>query len=172
MFFRPDASFSDEAKAYAFIASYYNNLDINHVNIDSARLRGIFKTAQDAFPHDGGISNASPFKRAAFLVCMFAGERPISTPLPPDRFDPQLVDTQNHANAVLALEMAIESLTSPMTGEAHRRWIKVSAQQVLAWRTGTPAETALAHLSEDDRPRRHKTRHSDIQQPQPTENDQ
>ena len=43
-------------------------------------------------------------------MCLFAGEKPISTKLPADKFGGHWTNVADHPSAVLALEMAIESL--------------------------------------------------------------
>jgi hypothetical protein len=63
------------------------------------------------FPHKDGVDKASVFKKAANFIVNFVAERPIVSPFPAtSEIDPALLRLPNHENAVIAFEVASDSL--------------------------------------------------------------
>ena len=80
------------------------------VAIDAERIEEIVGEYHHTdFPHNGGVGEASAFKQVAFFVCHFVAGRPLVEP-----FDKSIVgelaEIDNHQNAMIAFEIAIQSL--------------------------------------------------------------
>ena len=82
----------------------------------------------------GALKHPSAFKKAAAFVCLFAGERPLSAPLPETLWGADLVGIPNHQNAVVALLLAFKSLhgaTVGWQGRGGERSTKVLANPIV-----------------------------------------
>lgn len=100
----------DIAAILTFITGYCAQYDMRDLQIDVSKIRTVVRGMRQDFPHDGGLVQASPFKKAANFVCNFVAMKPVATPLPDRLVDPDLLRVDNHINALLALTIAIESL--------------------------------------------------------------
>lgn len=95
---------TDLVNCLQFINNFSKTIGIKNLEIDAPSINGILKGAV----HDGDYDSkkASPFKKVASFVAYFVAERPISSPFPFDEFR----NIKNHQNAIVALEIAIDSL--------------------------------------------------------------
>lgn len=100
----------DIATILTFITGYCAQFGVRHHQIDVPKIQAVVQGMRHDFPHDGGVAQASPFKKAANFLCYFVAERPVATPLPTEDVDPDLLKIDNYINALLALAIAVESL--------------------------------------------------------------
>ena len=107
LFATDDDRGTDVDTILAFVAGVYAQFHLE-AGVDRAGIEVCVHGMRQDFP--GGLDKASPFKRATNFVCNFVARRPRSTPLPEGRFGPHLTEIDNHANACIALLLAVESL--------------------------------------------------------------
>ncbi len=107
LFATDDDGSTDVNTILTFVAGIYTQFGMP-AGVDLAGVQVCVRGMRQDFP--GGLDKASPFKRAANFVCNFVARRPVSTPLPEDQFGPHLTAIDNHANAFIALQLAVESL--------------------------------------------------------------
>lgn len=107
LFATGDDGSTDVKTILTFVAGVYAQLGLQ-AGVDLDGIRACVLGMRQDFP--GGLDKASPFKRAANFVCNFVARKPLSTPLPEGKFGPHLTKIDNHANAYIALLLAVESL--------------------------------------------------------------
>lgn len=107
LFATDDDRDTDVRTILTFVAGVYAQFGLE-AGVDLAGIQGCVRGMRQDFP--GGLDKASPFKRVANFVCNFVARRPLSTPLPKGKFGPHLTEIDNHANAYIALLLAVESL--------------------------------------------------------------
>lgn len=106
-----DEPYEDVINILSFINAWTKKLGILDVAIDSDRIEEIVDKYHhtEEFPHNGGVNEASAFKQVAFFVCHFVAGRPLV-----ESFDKKIVgelaEIDNHQNAMVAFEIAIQSL--------------------------------------------------------------
>lgn len=101
IFINPHA---DLTNVLQFINDFSKSIGIKNLDIDARSIDGIIKGA--VFDGDYDAEKASPFKKVASFVAYFVAEKPISSPFPFEKFK----NIKNHQNAIIALEIAIDSL--------------------------------------------------------------
>lgn len=95
---------ADLINVLQFINDFSKSIGIKNLDIDARSINGIIKGA--VFDGDYDAEKASPFKQVAAFVAYFVTTKPISSPIPFEKFK----NIKNHQNAVVALEIAIDSL--------------------------------------------------------------
>jgi len=95
---------TDLVNVLQFINDFSRSVGIIPFEIDASKIDGIIKGAVS----DGDYihEQASPFKKVASFAAYFIAARPISSPFPFVDFK----NIRNHQNAIVALEIAIDSL--------------------------------------------------------------
>lgn len=95
---------TDLTNVLKFINDFSKDVDINPCEIDARKIAGIIQGAVSDGDYDA--KKASPFKKVASFAAHFIAARPISSSFP----FVDLKNINNHQNAIVALEIAIESL--------------------------------------------------------------
>ena len=87
-------------------------MGIEGVDINSTTISTCIRTAQEDihYPSTGGLHGASAFKKIATFVAYFVSLRPVKYKFPEKNIGSALSNIQNHQNAIMALEIAIDSL--------------------------------------------------------------
>lgn len=115
MIFQDEGDASVDTKS---IATFINNqsvlLGLPPVNIDSSLLFRVIRTMYALFPHNEGREHASVFKQAAYFVCLFVSESPISAKIteesPIYKIVQELGNNNRVLNSLIAFEIVTESL--------------------------------------------------------------
>jgi hypothetical protein len=99
----------DLLSLYAYIDGFAESLGTK-ASIDSRKCPGIMQAMREQFPCKDGLPGASAFKKVANFVAYFVAERPIVTPFNSTLVGPDLARIENHQNAMVALNFAIDAL--------------------------------------------------------------
>lgn len=92
------------------INDFTKNLGIEQVTIDPDGCMSVLRGMKQDFPHKDGRANASAFKQVANFVAFFVATRPILSPFPESIIGAELAQISNHQNAIVAFQIAIDSL--------------------------------------------------------------
>lgn len=96
----------DALRVCHYIDEFYATLGAPTAEIDLAKVMGVVSGLAQDFPSPLGISNSSPFKKAAAFTASFSAARPILTPLP----EPIFHELHTHQNSIIAIELSIDAL--------------------------------------------------------------
>lgn len=108
LFFNPQEDFVNTLQ---FINDFTEKLEIKNPRVDPYKISALISGAKhDGHYQAGGVENASGFRKIAFFMSYFISERPIIDAFPKDKIGETLYNTNNHQNAIIALEIAIDSL--------------------------------------------------------------
>ena len=66
----------------AYMDEFLGNFGLDHAQIDQNKIAAILKGMRHDFPCNGGVKNASMFKRVANFISYFCAEMPIVTSMP------------------------------------------------------------------------------------------
>jgi len=100
----------DNIQMLTFINDFTKSLGVDNVELDDEVLYySVLQQMRQDFPYVYGIDKANVFKKVAYFMCYFIGEQPIKGAFPEDSVG-SLVNVSNHQNAMVALQVAIESL--------------------------------------------------------------
>jgi hypothetical protein len=102
----------DAANVLQYINDYTQKAGITPAIVDANKIFSIIKGAKMDFPHKDGIDEASTFKKVAHFVCYFVAERPLSEPFPASFVGEKIAAIENHQNALMALELAMDALAN------------------------------------------------------------
>lgn len=104
-------AYASEAEAILLVYAndFAKGLGLTQLNFNDSALRSAILTMEANFPHNDGLENASPFKKAATFITYFVAERPIEEPFPVETLK-SLTGIKNHQNAIFAFEYAIDML--------------------------------------------------------------
>lgn len=92
-----------------YINDFTKGLGEKNVVVDPEKCYGILRGIQTDFPNDGGMEMANAFKKVAHFMCYFVAEQPISSSFSDNNVG-GLAQHGNHQNAIVALQVAIDSL--------------------------------------------------------------
>lgn len=92
------------------INDFTKGLGIQEVTIDPDVCMGVLQGMRQDFPHKEGRDKASAFKQVANFVTFFVAAKPILNPFPESVIGDKLAAISNHQNAMVALQVAIDSL--------------------------------------------------------------
>lgn len=104
----------DEISLFRYINDFTDSLGEKEVQINVDKCGTLLRMMRQDFPHIDGLSEANAFKKVAYFMCFFISERPILEPFSKDNIGTDLVSMRNHQNAMVALQLAIESLHGAM----------------------------------------------------------
>ncbi len=94
-----------------YINDYTESIEIVNVVIDTNKVREIIAIAkEDGHYAAGGVDKASAFRKLASFISFFVAERPIINAFPVDIIGEDLHRISNHQNAIIALNLAMDSL--------------------------------------------------------------
>ena len=105
MLYSGDAN-TDLLNLYEYIDELYSALGIIPVEVDVEAMKRVVTSMYRDFPFAIGISDASPFKKAAAFTAYFVSEKPIITNLPHTRVG----DLATHQNAIVAFDISRDAL--------------------------------------------------------------
>ncbi len=96
-----EAAQQDILTLYGLLTGFCAQFPDHEFQLDDNKINGVVFSMRMPFPHKGGFSDASPFKKAANFVCHWVAAAPITT-----------ISTSpcQHINAVFALLVAARSL--------------------------------------------------------------
>lgn len=98
-----------------YINEFTKDIGVLDVDVDVNKIRAILAIAKEDGPYAaGGVDGASVFRKTAGFVSYFVAERPIINAFPADKIGTDLHPISNHQNAILALEIARDSLKDAM----------------------------------------------------------
>lgn len=101
---------NDLINLYTYIDQFTFGLGISKVPIDTQKCSGLIIGINRDFPCKDGIAGASAFKKVANFAAFFSAERPIINPFPPEIIGADLAKIENHQNAMVALNLAVDAL--------------------------------------------------------------
>lgn len=93
-----------------YINNFTDNLGEKEVELDVDKCMAILRLIRQDFPHKDGLSEANVFKKVAYFMCYFIGERPVLSTFSAENVGAELAGMINHQNAMIALQIAIDSL--------------------------------------------------------------
>ncbi len=93
-----------------YINNYTADLGEGIIEVDVDQCLAILRWMRQDFPHKDGLDEANVFKKVAYFMCYFIGERPILNTFSEDNIGEDLAGMANHQNAMVALHIAIDSL--------------------------------------------------------------
>lgn len=96
----------DALRVCHYIDQYYASQGLATAEIDVGKIMGLASGMVQDFPSPLGISDSSPFKKAASFSAYMAQSRAILTPLPESTFG----SLSTHQNAIIAVELSIDAL--------------------------------------------------------------
>lgn len=108
LFFNPH---QDLVYVLQYINDFTKAIGIHDIDVDVNKIRAILAIAKEDGPYAaGGIEGASVFRKTAGFISYFVAERPIINAFPADKIGIDLHPIGNHQNAILAFEIARDSL--------------------------------------------------------------
>lgn len=102
--------FIDHLCALTYINELTKNFSEKRVLIDDTSLFSVLTEMQMEFPHIDGLDKASAFKKAGRFLTAFIAESPIKSSFDADKIGEDLSQLSNHANIMVGLQIAIDSL--------------------------------------------------------------
>jgi hypothetical protein len=100
----------DAISLFKFINDFTAGLGQAEVEIDVEKCYSLLRLMRQDFPHKDGLDEANVFKKVSYFMCFFISERPILEPFSKKNIGEDLAEMANHQNAIVALQLAIESL--------------------------------------------------------------
>lgn len=102
---------TDLAAILAFLEGVGFNDNVRKMAIDVVKIRSILNGIRQDFPHNGGLVNASIFKKVATLMVYFISEKPIQSDITGIPNMPEEISRiSNHVNTLIALLIAFTAL--------------------------------------------------------------
>lgn len=94
-----------------YINDYTKSIGILEIVIEANKIKEIITIAkEDGHYAAGGAECASVFRKLASFISYFVAERPIINAFPIEKIGADLHRISNHQNAIVALDLAIDSL--------------------------------------------------------------
>lgn len=87
---------------------------VRDVEIDISALDSVVDNYRKNFPHKDGVENSSVFKKVAYFLCHFVSMRPIVNPFPVSVVQDDVVQIDNHQNAMVAFSIASEIIKNSL----------------------------------------------------------
>lgn len=100
-----------------YVNDFTKNIGEAAVEIDVDKCRSLLVMMRQDFPHRDGLEKASVFKKVAYFMCYFIGEAPILRPFSSANIGDEMAGMRNHQNAIMALQLAVDSLQGALVGE-------------------------------------------------------
>lgn len=100
----------DIVSLLTYIDEFTKSLGEENVQIDVEKCMSVLQVIRNDFPHKDGLEQANVFKKIANFVCYFIAERPIVSTFCVESVGESLSKINNHQNAMVALQIAIDSL--------------------------------------------------------------
>ena len=102
---------SDLINTLQYINEFTKSIGIALPCVDPAIVSAIIQGAvQDGLYQKGCSEQASPFRKTASFLSYFVANRPILVSFSEEKIGPDLCRIKNHENAIVGLEIAIDSL--------------------------------------------------------------
>ena len=103
--------YTDLVFLLTYIDEFTAGIGETSVEVDPDVCASVLTMMRNDFPHVDGIDRASAFKKMAYFMTFFIGERPMIQPkFSVNNVSPEIFKISNHANAMVALQIAIDSL--------------------------------------------------------------
>lgn len=106
---------SDLVTLLTYINDFTKGIGEQNVEVDPDKCLSMLRGLKQDFPHKDGFDAANVFKKTAHFMCYFIAEQPISSPFSAENIG-ELATISNHQNAIVALQIAIESLQGASVG--------------------------------------------------------
>jgi len=100
----------DLVSLLTYIDVFTADLGEKYVEVDADKCLALLRLMRQDFPHKDGLEEANVFKKIAYFICHFIGDRPILSAFSEDNIGEELADMINHQNAIVAFQLAIDSL--------------------------------------------------------------
>ncbi len=101
---------TDYRNVLSHINDFTKGLGVSLCHVDEDTLySGVLQSMRMDFPYVNGLDNANVFKKAGYFMAHFIALQPVRSAFPRAAIGP-LADMSNHQNAIIALNIAIESL--------------------------------------------------------------
>ncbi len=100
-----------------YVNDFTKGIGENEVEINVDKCRSLLEMMRQDFPHRDGLEKASVFKKVAYFMCYFIGEGPILRPFSSSNIGDEMSGMRNHQNAIVAMQLAIDSLHGAVVGE-------------------------------------------------------
>lgn len=102
---------TDLTAILAFLEGVGFNDSVKKMAIDVVKIRSILNGIRQDFPHNGGLANASIFKKVATFMVYFISEKPIQSGITGIPNIPEEISRiSNHVNILIALLIAFTAL--------------------------------------------------------------
>jgi len=92
-----------------YIDNFTKAIGEEAVVVDDSMCLTLLRLMRQDFPHVDGLEKANVFKKVAHFMCYFIGERPIHSAFSKKNIG-DIAGISNHQNAIVALQIAIDSL--------------------------------------------------------------
>jgi len=104
-------AYDDLVNLLEYIDQFTLGLGEKNVEVDPDVCYSVLIQMRNDFPHVDGLDCASVFKKMAYFMAFFIGERPMIQPkFSADNVCDEIFRISNHTNAMVALQIAIDSL--------------------------------------------------------------
>lgn len=100
-----------------YINNFTKGIGEDGVEINVDKCRSLLVMMRQDFPHRDGLEKASVFKKVAYFMCYFISEAPILRPFSSNNIGDEMSGMRNHQNAIIAMQLAIDSLHGALVGE-------------------------------------------------------
>lgn len=113
---------NDRVLLLSAIDGYAEGFGLKGIDINTGIVDGIIRGMRAEFPANGGLAQASAFKKAANFFCYFVADRPISTKFPAEAIG-ELSELENHQNIMTAYHIVVSCL--------HKATVKKSGEVII-----------------------------------------
>lgn len=122
----------DAVNLLTYINDFTKGIGETEVKVDPDVCFSITELISHEFPHVDGVEQASVFKKLAYFMSYFIGERPIKSNFSAENIGPDLVKISNHSNAIIALQLAFDSLEGAkiISGKGNERTKKILKSRI------------------------------------------
>jgi len=101
---------ADYRNVLSHINDFTKGLGVSPCHVDEDTLySGVLQSMRMDFPYVNGLDKANVFKKAGYFMAHFIALQPVRSVFPSSAVGP-LANMSNHQNAIIALNIAIESL--------------------------------------------------------------
>ena len=101
---------ADYKNVLSHINDFTKGLGVNPCHVDEDKLySGVLQSMRMDFPYVNGLDSANVFKKAGYFMAHFIALQPVRSAFPRSAVGP-LAEMSNHQNAIIALNITIESL--------------------------------------------------------------
>lgn len=122
----------DLTQVLAVADAFVDGWGCDQIYVQQSKLKNALLGMRQKFPANGGLKQASAFKKCANFICFLVSDGPFLRPFPIENIGTELAEINNHQNAMIAFYIAVDALHNATIHQANGDKVVLTKKIILS----------------------------------------